>query len=527
MAIQNQGLLPIKPGTKLGPYEVLEEIGEGAMGVVYRAYHAELERTGAVKVLQAIGPDPDSKARFRREALAIAHMRHPNVLNVYDFGEYMGTPYMVVEFVLGGSLANRLESGPIDREGAIAFLRGIADALDYAHSLGIVHRDVKPANVLLGPEDTPILADFGLAKLLESSSIKSMTGMTTGTPAYMAPEQVVGSEVGPAADRYSLATIAYELLTGAYPFDGEGVMEMLYAHVHREAPAPSSRNPELGPAVDAVILRGLAKDPDERWPTCDEFVSALARALNVLAPPAPVDETIPLVHAVRQAPAAAATLLIHPPASVERTIGVAPAQEQVKRRSRSPYLIGAMVLIPVLLAAWYVGYIVTRPPKLIVLPSTSSVGDQVRPGATPTAPPAQTSTPSTGAAPAGGSTPPATKAAQPLPTSQPTSQPTTQPSTAPTSPPPAPAAAISFSPDHIVAVTGSVTVSGLHFGAGKAITLTFAQGAISSKYYTTAALDGSFAKPINPAAVLGQPATITACDSSNVCVSKPISVTVT
>jgi serine/threonine-protein kinase len=451
----------------------------------------------------------------------------------------MGTPYMVVEFVLGGSLANRLENGPIDREGAIAFLRGIGDALDYAHSLGIVHRDVKPANVLLGPDDTPILADFGLAKLLESSSIKSMTGMTTGTPAYMAPEQVVGSEVGPAADRYSLATIAYELLTGAYPFDGEGVMEMLYAHVHREAPAPSSRNPELGPAVDAVILRGLAKDPSERWPTCDEFVSALARALNVLASPAPVDETIPLVHAARHAPAAAATLPIHAPVTSERTVAFAPAQERNNRSRRAPYLIGAMVLIPVLLAAWYVGYIVTRPPKLTVLQSTVSVGDQVRPGATPSAQPAQTSTPSSGATPAGGSTPPATKAAQPQPTSQPTtqptsqpttqptSQPTTQPTAAPTSPPPAPAAAISFSPDHIVAVTGSVTVYGLHFGAAKAITITFAQGAIiSGPYYTTAASDGSFAKPINPAAVYGQ-ATITACDSSNVCVSKPISVTLT
>src|SRR2546427_199714 len=235
VATHNQGLLPIEPGTRLGPYEVQEVIGQGAMGVVYRAYHAELERVGAVKVLQAIGPDSDSKARFQREAQAIAHMRHPNILNVYDFGEYGGTPYMIVEFVPGGSLADRLRSGPVDRQAALAFLRGIAEALDYAHSLGIVHRDVKPANVLLGPDNTPILADFGLAKLLESTSIRSITGITTGTPAYMSPEQVTGSEVGPAADRYSLATIAYELFTGAYPFDGEGVLEMLYAHVHRDA----------------------------------------------------------------------------------------------------------------------------------------------------------------------------------------------------------------------------------------------------------------------------------------------------
>src|SRR5712691_7556019 len=229
------------------------------MGVVYRAYHAQLERTGAVKVLQGLGGDLDSTARFRREAQAIARMRHPNVLNVFDFGEFEGTPYMIVEYVEGGSLSARVKNGPLDRDAAIAFLRGIGDALDYAHKHGIVHRDVKPANVLLGPDDNPILADFGLAKLMESSSIKSLTGMTTGTPAYMAPEQVTGSEVGPAADRYSLATIAYELLTGAYPFDEQGVLEMLYAHVHREPPPPSSRNPALGPAVDAIIVRGLAK----------------------------------------------------------------------------------------------------------------------------------------------------------------------------------------------------------------------------------------------------------------------------
>src|SRR5579859_1795963 len=120
------------------------------MGVVYRAYHVQLQRTGAVKVLQGLAPDPDSTARFRHEAQAIAQMRHPNIVNVYDFGEFEGTPYMIVEYVPGGSLAGRLKNGPLDRDTAIAFLRGIGDALDYAHKHGIVHRDVKPANVLLG-----------------------------------------------------------------------------------------------------------------------------------------------------------------------------------------------------------------------------------------------------------------------------------------------------------------------------------------------------------------------------------------
>src|SRR5437764_7349806 len=231
------------------------------MGVVYRAYHAQLERTGAIKVMQAITPDIDTVARFRHEAQAIAKLRHPNIVDVYDFGEYQGTPYMIVEYIPGGSLAGTMAHGAPDQATALKYLRGIAAGLDYAHGHGVVHRDVKPANVLLTADDTPVLADFGLAKLLQGSSLKSMTGVTTGTPAYMAPEQVTGSQVGPAADRDSLATIAYEMLTGVIPFDGEALMELLYAQVHRYPRAPSSRDSSLGPQVDAVIMRGLAKDP--------------------------------------------------------------------------------------------------------------------------------------------------------------------------------------------------------------------------------------------------------------------------
>ena len=308
--------VPIATGTKLGSYEVQEFIGQGAMGLVYRAYHAQLERFGAVKVLQGIASGPDAAARFRHEAQAIAQMRHPNIVNVYDFGEFEGTPYMIVEYVPGGSLAGKMQQQePLDQMSALGYLRGIADGLDYAHSLGIVHRDVKPANVLLEKNGSPVLADFGLVKLMQGSSLQSLTGVTTGTPAYMAPEQVMGHQVGAAADRYSLATIAYEMLTGSIPFAGEGVLELLYAHVHREPPAPSSRNAALSPAVDAVILRGLAKDPDARWASCTEFVDALAGAL-VGAPVTGGDKTVVLP------PPQTST---KPLAPVKRTRKVAPA----------------------------------------------------------------------------------------------------------------------------------------------------------------------------------------------------------
>jgi serine/threonine-protein kinase len=602
-----QGVLPIAPGTKLGPWEVQESIGEGSMGVVYRAYHAELERTGAVKVLQAIGPDPDTKSRFRREALAIAHMRHPNILNVFDFGEYRGTPYMIVEYVPGGSLADRLESRPIDRETAVAYLRGIGEALDYAHSLGIVHRDVKPGNVLLAPDETPILADFGLVKLMESS-VKSMTGVTTGTPAYMAPEQVTGTDVGPAADRYSLATIAFELLTGGYPFEGEGVMEMLYAHVHRQPPPPSSHQPDLGPEVDAVVLRGLAKTPSERWPTCEAFVDALAAALSVGTSRSGVVKTIPLNH-LKQVPVRVlppivvdpepeADLPLGQPVEVERIVAVDPDGEVEDKPRRPWYRDGALALIPLLLIAGYCGYNAVTQPALTVAPVTAHRGDQVVvtatnvpanqagdiqlrgtsysfpfrsdsggnvretlviPADTPlgdvgvricwssschaestlrvigaAAPVATSATPSAGPSaspsPSASATPPAgaapTGAPAPVASSAPQPQPQPQPSVAPTSPPPAPSASISLSSKSIVIITGSVTVYGQHFGAGKAITITFAQGAFTKQFSATAGADGSFSKLISPQAVTPGQATITACDA-NSCASQYITVTAT
>jgi serine/threonine protein kinase, bacterial len=350
----------IATGTKLGQYEVQDFLGQGAMGVVYRAYHAQLERIGAIKVMQAISPDADSVARFRHEAQAIAKMRHPNIVDVYDFGEFDGTPYMIVEFVPGGSLAQRMAHGALDRATALKYLRGIAAGLDYAHAHGVVHRDVKPANVLLTDEDTPVLADFGLAKLLQGSSLKSMSGVTTGTPAYMAPEQVTGGRVGPASDRYSLATIAYEMLTGVIPFDGEALMELLYAQVHREPVPPSSRYKDLGPQVDQVIMRGLAKDPAARWDSCTAFVDALAAALAapaaapfaaktlVIGPP--VASTVPIAKPVaprKPRPEATAAIAFPAPAA---QVAAAPPVAGPRRHTRRNVAIGVAAILLLLVA---------------------------------------------------------------------------------------------------------------------------------------------------------------------------------
>jgi Protein kinase domain len=362
--------VPIATGSRLGQYEVQDFIGEGAMGRVFRAYHAQLERTGAVKVMLAISPDADTVARFRREAQAIAKMRHPNIVDVYDFGESDGVPYMIVEYVPGGSLSTRMAEGRLNQATAIKYLRGIAAGLDYAHSHGVVHRDVKPANVLLTADDTPVLADFGLAKLLHGSSVKSMTGVTTGTPAYMAPEQVTGSMVGPPADRYALATIAYEMLTGLIPFEGEALMELLYAQVHREPMPPTARNPRLPRQVDAVIMRGLAKDPAARWDSCSAFVEALASALTAPAPI--VEKTVVMAPFTSTVPLPGAAVAKGVAAAARPPVVATPRKRRLWRR-----LAFAAGGILVLVLAFGVCVALTAP-TLALNPSTAALGQVVQ-----------------------------------------------------------------------------------------------------------------------------------------------------
>jgi Protein kinase domain len=269
----------------------------------------------------------------------------------------------------------------------LKYLRGIAAGLDHAHSLGIIHRDVKPANVLLERDDTPVLADFGLAKLLQSTSVKSMTGVTTGTPAYMSPEQVTGGQVGPPADRYSLATIAYEMLTGSIPFDGEGLMEVLYAQVHREPPLPSARNSSLSPQVDAVVMRGLAKDPAARWESCTAFVDALAAALAGKTEPAvartlvmtpAVASTMPL--ATPAAGAAAAMPSRADAVSPSATMAMpfpAPAQPVAKKKSRKRLYAAVVAGVLVVLLILGVLLIAAARPMLSLSASTVTAGDTV------------------------------------------------------------------------------------------------------------------------------------------------------
>jgi serine/threonine protein kinase/N-acetylneuraminic acid mutarotase len=270
----------LAPGVSLGPYRLVQRAGEGGMAEVWRAWDARLERDVAIKLLsRRFLSEPGYLERFRREARAISRLDHPNILPVWDFGEHDGLTYMISPFLGGGTLAQRLgRPWPLDQ--AVAVLRPLADALDYAHSQGIVHRDVKPSNVLFRTDGRPVLGDFGIARALEGTSALTSEGLAVGTPRYMAPEQAEGQPAGPASDLYALGVVAYELLTGQPPFVAATPLAVLRAQADKPLPPPRSINPALPEAVERVLFKALAKRPEERYSSGAMMVQALAAGSN-------------------------------------------------------------------------------------------------------------------------------------------------------------------------------------------------------------------------------------------------------
>ncbi|MEW6583707.1 MAG: serine/threonine-protein kinase, partial [Actinomycetota bacterium] len=268
-------------GQTIEGYRIEAEIGRGGQAVVYRATQLSLQRAVALKVVGPHGGlDPGFLERFRREGISAARLEHPHVIPVYEAGEHDGVAFLAMKLVDGPTLDGLVrQEGPLPYRRAVALLRQVAEALDYAAGRGLVHRDVKPANVLIGPGDHVYLSDFGLTKALEGAGALTRTGTWMGTLEYIAPEQVTGGQVTPAADRYALAVIAYELLTGRSPFPREDRTALMYAHAHDTAPLPSVVRPGLPAGVDAALQRGLAKSPEARHPTAVALVDELAAAL--------------------------------------------------------------------------------------------------------------------------------------------------------------------------------------------------------------------------------------------------------
>ena len=266
-----------------------QPIGRGGMGRIYRATDTALGRPVAIKVLDdRYAADAGVRARFTREGLAAARLSgNPNIVTIYDVGEYQGRPYMVMECLGGGSLEERLHGGAVPPQQALEWLEQAAIALDAAHRHGVVHRDVKPANLLLDRQGRIHVADFGIASAAGLDSV-TQTGTVLGTAAYLAPEQAQGQRATPASDIYSLGIVAFELITGQRPFEGDTVAAEAAAHVTAELPSVCDVNPDAPCELDPVFSKALAKDPAARYATAAEFVASLRTELDRAAGPTQV-----------------------------------------------------------------------------------------------------------------------------------------------------------------------------------------------------------------------------------------------
>jgi serine/threonine protein kinase len=281
--------MPLSAGTKLGPYEILSAIGAGGMGEVYKARDTRLDRIVAIKVLPThLADRSELRERFEREAKTIASLNHPHICVLYDIGQQDGIDYLVMEYLEGETLAQRLQKGPLPLEQVLQFAIEIADALDKAHRKGITHRDLKPGNVMLTKSGTKLL-DFGLAKLKQEVAPANVPlselptandpltaeGSIVGTMQYMAPEQLEGKEVDARTDIFAFGAVTYEMATGKKCFEGKSQASLIAAILEREPPAMSSLQPMTPPALDRGVKKCLAKDPDERWQSTSDLKTNL------------------------------------------------------------------------------------------------------------------------------------------------------------------------------------------------------------------------------------------------------------
>src|SRR5882762_8993735 len=300
----------------LGRYQLERVLGKGAMGIVYEALDPKLHRKVAIKTILISQLDEetakDFSMRFVREAHAVARLNHPNIVQVYDFGEEGDMAYLVMEFIRGDELKSTLSTGrQFDRKECVRIMCELLDALEFAHEAGVVHRDIKPANIMLDSQGRAKLTDFGVARVTDSDRThaeRTQAGTVVGTPAYMSPEQIQGQRIDRRTDIFSAGVILYQFLTGQKPFTGEGAWTVAKKIIQEDPPMPSSINMALSPEFDRVVAKALAKDPDQRFATAREFSQALKRAAE--GKPA-VPEAEPTLVVPRDPPVTQAT---HPEA---------------------------------------------------------------------------------------------------------------------------------------------------------------------------------------------------------------------
>ncbi len=264
-------------GTQFGPYQLMRLLGQGGMAEVYLAYDELREREVAVKVF--VGHNAEYIERFRREAEAIDKLQHPHILPAYDYDEQEPWRFLVLHYARGGTLRHRLAHGPLSLHETGEMLTQIADALQFAHDQGVLHRDIKPSNILLDDDHYAYLADFGLAKILDATDNLTQTGALMGTPEYMAPDLANGPATVQ-TDIYALGVVLYQMLTGRVPFSGQNSVATYWMHLHEKPVAPSHINPAIPPAIDRVVLRAMAKNPNRRYVSARDLVEAYYQALE-------------------------------------------------------------------------------------------------------------------------------------------------------------------------------------------------------------------------------------------------------
>jgi serine/threonine protein kinase len=272
--------MPIVVGETLGAYRIIEQLGQGGMATVFKAYHAALDRYVAIKALHpAFKEDKNFLGRFQREARVVARLDHPNIVPIYDFSEHEGRPYLVMKYIEGETLKARLVQKKLSFGEIMSIVDAVGKALTYAHRQGILHRDVKPSNVLLAKDGQIYLADFGLARIASAGESTLSSDMMLGTPQYISPEQAMGKrELDEGTDIYSFGVLLYELLVGKVPFSADTPYAIIHDHIYSPLPLPHSINPKITDDMERVLLKALAKERADRYSTVNELVEAFKNA---------------------------------------------------------------------------------------------------------------------------------------------------------------------------------------------------------------------------------------------------------
>jgi serine/threonine-protein kinase len=425
-------------GQTIGKYRVVEQIGRGGMGTVYKAVDETLDRRVALKLLNADLIDQDAVERFRREALMLAKLNHGRIGAIHELSRNGHDLLMVMEYLEGETFEKLIERGPMEVPRAISLVSQVLDALDYAHGAGVIHRDLKPANLMLSPSGEVKVMDFGIARVQGSEHLTT-NGYMVGTPAYMAPEQVRGEEVDPRMDLYSVAVVLYRMLTHHLPFNGDTAIAMIHSQLNNPPTPAQQFRADLPEWLVAALERGLAKKPADRFQTAREFRAALEKGLTgkmpIVRPPGsptptrslplpPPTRNIPGLGALEGAPIPAVNDSAVSPRGPELTAGAvaqpaSPGHATVTLKPRHLATAGFLV-VALVIGGGILAFVALRRPATIVVPAPPTTAQTATAS---DAPPASTST--------AVATEPAPVTAPPAPTPQTSAKPAAPPSSAP------------------------------------------------------------------------------------------------